>query len=367
MNATHEPHSPAPKPVDSGSQALAEALYSSFAIVRFVMVLLVAVFFIKGFFIVGPQQKALILRFGKLTGEGDQALLGPGLHWSLPYPIDEVIRVPITEIQTIRSTVGWYATTPGQELAGTEPQPGPSLNPAVDGYVLTADGNIVHTRATLRYRFDDPLRCVFGFAGDTNRVYNLAGVSNTVQNALNNALLHAAARHTVDQILTRDVLSFQDALRRRFEQLARAQDLGVAVEQCEVQSRPPRYLKPAFDGVINAGLKRSKVMDQASSYANEVTNRAASEASATVNGAKAERTRYLEDLAADADWFREVLPKYERNPSLFVQLKLTETMGRVLTNAQEKFFLPQRADGQTRELRLLLNREPPKPRIETTP
>jgi len=353
--------------VDTGSQALAEALRSSFAIVRFVMVALVAAFLGSGFFIVGPQEKALILRFGKLLGEGDRALLGPGLHWAFPYPVDEVIPVRVTEIQTLRSTVGWYAVTPEQELAGTEPPPGPALNPAADGYVLTADGNIVHSRATLRYRFDDPLRCVFGFAGDTNRSYNLAGVSNAVQNALNNALLHAAARHTVDQILTRDVIGFQDAVRRRFEQLARAQNLGVTVEQCEVQSRPPRYLKQAFDSVVTAALNRSKVINEALSYANQITNRAAAEATARVNTATAERTRYLEDLAADADRFRQVLPRYESNPALFMQLKLTETLGRVLTNAQEKFFLPERADGQARQLRLLLNREPPKPRIETTP
>jgi hypothetical protein len=36
-------------------------------------------------------------------------------------------------------------------------------------------------------------------------------------------------------------------------------------------------------------------------------------------------------------------------------------MGPILTNVQDKIFLPQRADGKPRELRLMLNREPPKP------
>ena len=97
----HEHSAPTPPvtPDDAGSQALAEALRSSFAIVKFVMVLLVALFFVSGIFQVGPQEKAVILRFGKPVGEGEKALLGPGLHWSFPYPIDEVVRIPITEIQ----------------------------------------------------------------------------------------------------------------------------------------------------------------------------------------------------------------------------------------------------------------------------
>jgi len=61
---------PAETPVDAGSQALSEALRSSFAIIRFVMILLVVVFFASGFFAVGPAQRAIILRFGKPLHEG---------------------------------------------------------------------------------------------------------------------------------------------------------------------------------------------------------------------------------------------------------------------------------------------------------
>jgi hypothetical protein len=56
-------------------------------------------------------------------------LLGAGLHWSFPYPIDEVVKIPITEIQKVTSTVGWYFTTPEQELSGEELPAGASLNP----------------------------------------------------------------------------------------------------------------------------------------------------------------------------------------------------------------------------------------------
>lgn len=79
---------------DAGSRALAEALGSSFAIVKIVMGLMVAAFFASGFFTVGPQEKAVILRFGQPVGAGSKALLTAGLHWSLPYPIDEVVRIP---------------------------------------------------------------------------------------------------------------------------------------------------------------------------------------------------------------------------------------------------------------------------------
>src|SRR4051794_41378681 len=103
-------------PIDAGSQALSEALRSSFAIVKVVMVILVAVFLASGFFQVGPSHRAILLRFGKPVGQGEAALLGPGLHWSYPYPIDEIKLVPISSIQQAKSSVGWYATTAEMEL-----------------------------------------------------------------------------------------------------------------------------------------------------------------------------------------------------------------------------------------------------------
>src|SRR6185295_5771721 len=117
-----------PTPVDSGSQALAEALASSFAVVKYVMALLFVVFLISGCFQVKPQERAIILRFGSPVGVGDRMLLAPGLHWSWPYPIDYVVKIPITEIQKVTARGCWFAQTTDQEALGQEPPPGPTLN-----------------------------------------------------------------------------------------------------------------------------------------------------------------------------------------------------------------------------------------------
>ncbi len=99
----------------------------------------------------------------------------------------------------------------------------------MDGYALTADDNIIHTRATLTYRIKDPIRYVFSFVN----------ASNAVQNALDNALLYAASRFKVDDILTRDIAGFQEAVRRRATQLAEKQDLGIS--SSNARSRASRH------------------------------------------------------------------------------------------------------------------------------
>jgi membrane protease subunit HflK len=339
------------KPTDAGSQALAEALRSSFAVVKVVMGILVIAFFASGFFLVGPQERVIILRFGKPQGQGEQALLGPGkLHWSFPPPIDELVKVPITGIQKVTSTVGWYATTPEQELAGTEPYAGPTLNPAVEGYAMTADNNIIHTRATLTYRIRDPNTYVFDFVN----------ASNTIQNVLDNALLFVSSHYVVDDVLTRDVAGFQDAVRKQATDLIEKENIGVAVEQCSVQSVAPRQLKDAFANVLKAEVGRSQRLNEARSYENRVLSQASADSESHINAARSDRARLVKEVSSRAAQFEDLLPKYRDNPSLFVQQRLTETLGRVFTNAQDKIFVPESADGNTMELRYLLNREPTK-------
>jgi len=355
------PPPPPDTPVDVGSQALSEALRSSFVIVKFVMALLVVVFLASGFFTVGPQQQAIILRLGRPLGSGDKALLGPGAHWSLPYPIDESVIVSISGLQQVRSTVGWYAISPAEEALPAEMKVpfGTPLDPMVDGYLVTADTNIVHIRATLTYRISDPLLYVFSFANG----------SNTVQHALDTALISAAARFRVDDILTRDVIAFKESLRRRATEFVNDQKLGVTIEDCVVErSRAPRQLQDDFDAVVNAEVNRTKLLTDARGYENQVLARAAADASSRTNLAEADRGRLVKEIAGRARQFEDLLPKYSDNPSLFVQQRLAETVGRVMTNVQDKIFLTESTDGNSKELRLMLNRELPKPKgAETKP
>ena len=150
-------------------------------------------------------------------------------------------------------------------------------------------------------------------------------------------------------------------MKNRVTELAQRENLGVVVENCQVESRPPRYLKPAFDAVLTALSTRDKNHNEALSYENQVLNKASAAAAGLTNNAQAERVRLVESVKSESQRFADLLPSYEKNPDLFAHVFLFEALGHVLTNIQEKFYLQERADGKTRELRLQLSREPRKP------
>jgi membrane protease subunit HflK len=342
----------APVHDDVGSQALSDALKSSFFIVKFVMVGLVLLFLISGLFTVEEGSKAVVLRFGKPVGEGEHALLGPGYHWAWPAPIDTVEKIKIKSIQTAESTVGWYA---GSNPFGMGPEMangGSSLNPANESYALSADANIIHVAAQLRYRIESPIRFHFDFVD----------AEGFVTNALNNALLYAASQFTVDDALLKKPAAFRERVVSRVTELIESQDLGIAVEQVDVKTAPPVSLQPKFQEFLQATIKRDNTLKQAEIYTNQVTSLARAEFESRTNRAQAEKTLTVQLANAEAKKFAELLPKYEANPDLYTSIRQMEVLQKVYANAQDKQILPH---GQHMELRVLLNREPRKETPQT--
>ena len=103
---SHHHHHPEPdeelnrldEQLDAAGKSMADALRISFAILKVIMIVLVVAFLASGFKTVGPDEKALVLRFGKIRGVSDDRVRESGLVWSWPYPIGEVVKIdkPVT-------------------------------------------------------------------------------------------------------------------------------------------------------------------------------------------------------------------------------------------------------------------------------
>ena len=334
-----------PPAEDAGSQALSEALHSSFSIVKVIMVLLVLAFLGSGIFIVGQQEKAILLRLGKPVGEGEQALLNPGFHWAFPPPIDEVVRIPFTSLQEADSSVGWMLTPEEMKLGYAAPMTGSSLDPAATSYALTSDTNIVHVRAKMQYRITDPVHYHFDFSN----------AAVFVTNSLNNALLFTASQFTVDDLLTRRRTEFKEAVTARVEDLIRTQHLGITMVQLDVDEAAPTYLANKFNEVTAATQKRDTAKQQAESYETTSLSGARAEAAKLTYEAGSARSRLVSKVSSEATNFLKFRAEYEENPEFFKRIRQMAVLEGIYTNAQEKILEPHQ---NSRELRLNLGREP---------
>jgi membrane protease subunit HflK len=333
---------------DSTTMALADALSSSFKIIQGLMIGLVVIFLGSGFFTVEPNEVAVKLRFGKPVGTGEDRILQQGLHWSPPSPIGEIVKIPIGETRSVVATNCWYAVTPEMEISGQLPYATSSLRPGVDGYAITSDENIIHARADAKYLISDPVAFKFDFLD----------VEDLLRNALNNALLFAAAQTTADDALYRDRVGFKDRVRLRFLSNIQKAQLGIRLQSLDVQTFPPMFVKEAFEQVTQTEQAVSQMRNEAEGDAAQTLRRAQGEAQAIINQGMSRSNLITSRVIADAKVFEQLKPHYEANPQFFRSRLLIERMGRILTQANDTWLLPRVAPGQTQELRLQLNREP---------
>src|SRR4051794_7962647 len=99
---------------------------------RYIVLLAVAAYLLTGLAQVGPDERAVVRRFGKVVAHP-----GPGLWVGLPYGMDRVDRVPVREVR--QKEVG-FDDALDAETRGTPP-----------GQFLTGDQNLVNVRLVLDY------------------------------------------------------------------------------------------------------------------------------------------------------------------------------------------------------------------------
>lgn len=326
---------------DDIAPALAEALSLAARLLRAGLLFLVPVYLLSGLHILRPQEQAVVLLLGRSESAGAERVWGPGVHWTLPRPFAEVIRLETGRVKTIDS--GAY----GPDAAPSPVETGDEWK----RLLLTGDANLLRARWAMRYTIDDAAAHVFGFADP----------AAMVSNEFRRAVLHATAAFTADRALRTDV----DGLRASIEDSARAHFAairgGVRVERVEaVALAPPPSVAASFDEVIRSEQERSTRISEAREYAARRANEAQGEAASRLSQAASWRDRLVAGTQADAAYFERILPHYLRRPDVVGAVLLQDGVRRALDKVSEKYVLRRGAGGR-QELRLWLGPEPKRP------
>lgn len=334
---------PVPQP-DAASQALADALSVSFRVLRGLMALVVVAYLLSGIFVVQQHERALVLRLGKLTGIGADRALDPGLHWTWPRPFSEIVRIPAERVQTLDSQTFWHARAPVlQDTESFEP----TLRPERDGYLVSGDANLLHSRWALRFTITDPVAYHLRFAD----------AQDTLKAELDRAVLHATARFPIDRALRTDLESLRDTVEQTLRARADAMSAGIRVQGVDLLAiAPPRQIAEAFDAVTEAAQERAQQISDARAYSVRTLNGAEGDAARIRSEGEAKRLARETDVASRADVFERIHPKWLANPDVIARTIWQDTVRRAIENADERFVV--HGTGDAREVRLHLGPQP---------
>ncbi|MBU1260397.1 MAG: protease modulator HflK [Planctomycetes bacterium] len=381
--------------LDAGSKSLADALRISFAVLKIIMVVLVILFFSSGVFTVAPDERAMVLRFGRIRGDTtEKRILGPGLHWAIPYPIEEVIKLPARNT-VLRTAIDSFWYNERNKL------PPASLDPIIEGYSITrndtiadlkggSDYNIVHSKWNLTYRIAD---CELFFknvsvkmpaAGQTLIDVIPQSVEPFLKAVTSEAIVVTMVNFSIDEAIKSDSRIGKET-EKLLQQKLDDMNSGIEVDSMQLTAVIwPRQVNDAFVASIKASNEADRMIREAKGHAESKINEAGGEemvngvlspnttdeqkeyfwnnASGTVQQviaeAKAYRTKVVESAKANADYLQKLLPEYRKRPKLVVQRIYQDAIEEVLSNTQETIIAQPSSGVKNRELRIMVNRDP---------
>jgi len=391
--------------LDASGKSLSDALRISFVILKIIMIVLIIAFLASGFKTVGSDEQALVLRFGKILGVGEERLLGPGPHWVFPYPIDEIIKIPVERMVNLPINSFWYYQTK-EELLGEDlkqrSRPGEKLDPIRDGYCITrsekqkdaiadsdgSDYNIVHCKWQIAYKIDDPerfFRNVYVADAKPGEAY-FDVITQTVNPLLENLFEDSVVTAMVDYTIDEAIKS-QDRIPKHVATLLQEKldriESGIKIVSIYLTDITwPRQVDEAFAASIKASQSSQKAISEARTYAGNTLNEAAGpvaerlfatlhdknigeeereslwsqvagKAGEKLAQSRAYRAKVVEVARANAEYLQQLLPEYRKRPQLVIQKIYQDAMEYILNNVDEKFVI-QPSNGK---IWVLLNRD----------
>jgi membrane protease subunit HflK len=259
---------------------------------------------LSGVYLVAPDQQAVETLFGRVVAPR----MMPGLHYALPWPVENVTKLKVRQLQ--RLVVG--GDLPDRALGRT---------PRLLSQFLTGDQNIINMRIVVQYSVGVPVDYLF-------QVQNPAQVVGATVEA---EMARRVAHHSVDAVLTTEKVAIQDEVRAAAQKLLNDYRAGVLLSTINIESvTPPAEAAEAFRDVASARADTARIVSDAEGYANDLIPKARGQARQLQEESEAYKQRKVNEAAGDAARFNQIAAEYSKASQVTGQRLYIETMEQVL-------------------------------------
>lgn len=393
---------------DAGTRSLSEALKISFVVLKLIMIALVIFFIASGFETVGSDEEAIVLRFGKMQDEVLKSRSVP--YWIFPYPIEEMIKIPVKKKIDLDVESFWYFETEAEKLSDTKKQvrPDAPLGPTIDGYCLVrgqekenmagslseSDYNIVHCKWRLIYQIDNPkefFKNIYVQRAKPGELYFdviKRSINPLIQDIIESSVVTAMVHYTIDEAMFERVGTVSEHVRRLVQARLDNIESGITVVSIQLFDITwPLQVDQAFQQSITAFQIKQTRENEARTYSQRILNEAggpvtiellnalkdpntfedrleflwsqlAGEAQKRISEARTYRTSVVNNAKANAEYLKEILPEYRKRPQLVIQEIYKTAMEQILGDAEEKIIIRPVQSQKGKELRFHYNRDP---------
>ncbi|NND45248.1 MAG: FtsH protease activity modulator HflK [Xanthomonadales bacterium] len=242
---------------------------------------------------IDEPERGVVLRFGKHV-----KTMQPGLNFTMPRPIDQVVRV---DVEQIKSDVA-------------------------KGYMLTLDENIIDINLATQFRVKNA----------ENYVFNVRDPIETMSQAAESAMRQVIGDNKMDFVLLEGRSEISLQIGEILQSILDRYNTGLEITAVNLQEvRPPQEVKDAFDDAIKAREDKEKSKNEAQAYANRVVPESRGRAARFIEEAEAYKSAITARAEGEAQRFNLLLDEYSKAPEVTRERLYLETMESVLSSTSK--------------------------------
>lgn len=320
------PAGPQKPDFDNFSSTLKKFRDRKFPAGKLILGIIVVLWLLSGIYIVEPAEVGVVLRFGAFN-----RMTEPGPHYRFPYPIETVFTPKVTEIRRVE--IGFRSLTDEIQYRQSQVRLIPE-----ESLMLTGDENIVDVQFIVQYRIKDA----------KDYLFNVSDQAETVKSAAEAAMREVIGDNKIDSALTTGKSEIQNQTRESLQGILDNYKAGIHVRAVQLQDvHPPREVVDAFKDVASAREDKSRIINEAEAYRNDILPRARGTAAEYVNEGEAYKRSKVLGAEGDAKRFTLVLEEYNKAKDVTRQRLFLETMEKIYGNSgMEKIILDEEAAGK---------------------
>ena len=268
-----------------------------------VLVLALVVVVSTCYYTVDDKQQAVVTTFGKVTDVVD-----PGLHFKLPFGIQQARKVDVNVYQKIE--LGYASSSDYYQVNESE------------STMITGDYNIVNVDFFVEYKIADPVKYLYSSNNPELILRNL--IQSQVRNVVGST--------SVDSVLTDGKESIQIQVKDLVTQILQEYDIGLTLVDVRIQdSEPPtQEVIEAFKAGETAKQKAETVVNDAKAYQNAQLPDAQAQADKLVQNAQYLKQKRINEATQQVAMFSAMYEEYKLNPEITRSRMYYEAISQVL-------------------------------------
>ena len=288
-----------------------------------VVVILVVIAAYSSMYEVDTEETGVVLRFGKFSGYSD-----PGLHFKLPFGIDQVYLVQTGRV--LKEEFGFRTVNPGVRSTFTK------RGLDEESLTLTGDLNVSDVEWIVQFQVADPFKFIF-------RINDPVGTIRDISEAMVRKVIGNA---NVTEVLTTERALLANEIQEDLQSTLNEYDIGVRIVTVKFQDvTPPDPVKAAYNEVNESEQQRESLIFQAREQFNREVPRARGEAKKVLQEAEGYAVERVNKARGETNRFLALLTEYRKAPSVTRSRIYLETLEEVLPRLEEVYVMDEKSGG----------------------